>query len=147
MKKKIIATLILVLAIVGIFYIVDRMKYTSFKEVILNTVNKDDVARIVIDRHPDNAKVSIENKVIVKKILDDFERMELKKENVSMRIGDYAIRIYSNNKDGFGLEFFKDNAYVRINNGMKTDIYKIVNSIDPVKIIEDKNLDWYFPDK
>lgn len=79
--------------------------------------------------------------------MDDFERMELKKKDASMRIGDYAIRIYSNNKDDFGLEIFKDNAYVRINNGMKTDIYKIVNGIDPVKIIEDKNLDWYFPDK
>lgn len=33
----------------------------------MTKINKDDVTRIVIDRHSDNAKTSIENKVMVKK--------------------------------------------------------------------------------
>ncbi|MDF9414310.1 hypothetical protein E1B06_22060 [Brevibacillus laterosporus] len=146
MKKKIIATLILVLAIVGIFYIMDRMKYTSFKEVILNTVNKDDVITIDIERHSDNAKISIEDKGVVDKLLKEFSSMELKKTNDSMpKIGDYAVRIFINGTGTRGMQFIKGSNYIWIHNDKKAEVYNIINETDPLKIIEGENFDWKYP--
>ncbi|MBM7109701.1 hypothetical protein SAM19_03104 [Brevibacillus laterosporus] len=139
-------TLVFVLAIVGIFYIVDRMKYTSFKEVILNTVNKDDVITINIERYIDNAKISIKDKFVVDKLLKEFSSMELKKANDSMpKIGDYAVRIYVNGTGSRGMQFIKDSNYIWIHNDKKGEVYNIINEIDPLRIIEGQNLDWKYP--
>ncbi len=124
----------------------DRMKYTSFKEVILNTVNKDDVVTIDIERHSDNAKISIEDQAIVEKLLKEFSSMELKKTNDSMpKIGDYAVRIFVNGTGTRGMQFIKDSNYIWIHNDKKGEVYNIVNEISPLKIIEGENFDWKYP--
>ncbi|MGG0796424.1 hypothetical protein ABE137_20830 [Brevibacillus laterosporus] len=85
------------------------MKFTSFKEVILDKIKQDDLITIDIERYPDKAKVSIEDKIVVEKIWKALSAIELKQEGSRMRIGDYAVRILVNNTGSRGMQLIKGN--------------------------------------
>ncbi|MCZ0831223.1 hypothetical protein O0535_10675 [Brevibacillus halotolerans] len=97
----------------------DRMKFTSFKEVILDKIKQDDLITIDIERYPDKAKVSIEDKIVVEKIWKALSAIELKQEGSRIRIGDYAVRILVNNTGSRGMQLIKGNQYIWIHDEKK----------------------------
>lgn len=84
----------------GTHFILNKINSSSLLELVPEEeINKID--RIVIDRHADNAYISITDKRIINKILDDFYKMELKKVNNPITGTEtYAIRPYP--KETFG---------------------------------------------
>lgn len=148
MKKVFIFSVLLVIAIVGIFYVAEQMKYTTFQKVVLDEISVDDVYKIVITRYSDNARISISDKVIIEKVFDDFSGMELKKDNANHPSGDYAIRIYANHTSELGMQLYKDENIIWITKGQKgSNFYKVVNDIDYLDVIENEKLNWNITEK
>ncbi|USG67854.1 hypothetical protein NDK47_11480 [Brevibacillus ruminantium] len=139
MKRKITVIIVFIIAVSGIFFAIDRMKYTSFEEIILSKIGKDDAVTIHIERYSDNKRLSIKDAALVEKILTDFSRMELKKSNHTKQSGSYAIRIYSNKSSMFGVEILQNKNFIWITLDNESNVYQIVNDFDPLKIIENVN--------
>lgn len=144
MKKKIAFLLIILVAIAGCLYAVNRMNYTSLNEKALNQITKNDDVRIDIKRYSDDAKVSLTDKDKVEKLLKSLSSVELKKENMTWPSGDYAIRVYVNGVNKLGMEMLTNKNYVWINE-QKGGVYKVSNQVDLFKIIEEQHLDWTIP--
>ncbi|TKI59050.1 hypothetical protein E8L90_28675 [Brevibacillus antibioticus] len=138
-KKRIILTVVLIIVIAGLFYAFDRMKYTSLNEKALNQITKNDEVRIDIRRESDSARVSVTNKEMVDKILNELSVVELKKENFTEIDGDYRVRIYVNGVEKLSMAVFVDKNYVMIS---KEGDYKIVNQNNFKKMFEDPSLKW-----
>ncbi|QHZ58385.1 hypothetical protein QNK09_04240 [Brevibacillus agri] len=138
-KKRIIWTVVLIIVIAGPFYANEWMKYTSLNEKALNQITKNDEVRIDIRRESDSARVSITDKEMVDKILNELSVVELKKESFTEIDGDYRVRIYVNGVNKLSMAVFVDKNYVIISN---EGDYKIVNQNNFKKVFEYPNLKW-----
>ncbi|MFD1780809.1 hypothetical protein ACFSFW_19330 [Fredinandcohnia salidurans] len=140
-KKFIVSGIIFLVVIVGIFYITDRMKYTTFQEVILDEINQDEIKNIDISRKSGNeASVSLSDKDLVAEILKDFSDVKLKKVNENV-VPNYTMFIYV---DGYryAVGINKTENLIDIVDGKKAGIYKIVSDTDYLETIENLDLDW-----
>lgn len=143
LNKKLIITVSLVVVIAVTFFVLDRMKYTTFQEQLLNEISVKDISSIVIDRNSDDAQVKLSDKEFIKEIFEGFSDMELKKVTNPLPIGDYTIRIYTSRSSELGMEFFKDENVIWITKGQKgSDYYKILNDRNYLEAFENENINW-----
>jgi hypothetical protein len=140
LRKKIIWSLVLVIVIVGIFYLIDKGKYTTVQKEISAGLGEMDAVEMSIERYSDEAKISIKDKETAAKIIAGLSGTKLKKVSDFSSESEYAIRIYSNHTGNLGLEVTKDKKYMAIFKDSGHIKYKIVNDDHHLETID--NLDW-----
>lgn len=152
-RSTLIASVIIV--IFGTLFIVDQMQYTTFQKLVSDQLNEESIVEsisITINDVSESgglpvrvARVKIEDEEIIKRILQDFSDMELKKDVDARYTGrDYSVRILTTNevKENFletsSISLDLDDYYV--------NEYEIVNETDHLKtielLVESDEIDW-----
>lgn len=152
-RSTLIASVIIV--IFGTLFIVDQMQYTTFQKLVSDQLNEESIVEsisITINDVSESgglpvrvARVKIEDEEIIKRILQDFSDMELKKDVDARYTGrDYSVRILTTNevKENFletsSISLELDDYYV--------NEYEIVNETDHLKtielLVESDEIDW-----
>lgn len=152
-RSTLIASVIIV--IFGTLFIVDQMQYTTFQKLVSDQLNEESIVEsisITINDVSESgglpvrvARVKIEDEEIIKRILQDFSDMELKRDVDARYTGrDYSVRILTTNevKENFletsSISLDLDDYYV--------NEYEIVNETDHLKtielLVESDEIDW-----
>ena len=152
-RSTLIASVIIV--IFGTLFIVDQMQYTTFQKLVSDQLNEESIVEsisITINDVSESgglpvrvARVKIEDEEIIKRILQDFSDMELKKDVDARYTGrDYSVRILTTNevKENFletsSISLELDDYYV--------NEYEIVNKTVHLKtiesLVENDEIDW-----
>ncbi|WP_188456902.1 DUF4181 domain-containing protein [Virgibacillus oceani] len=152
-SKQFIIPVILIavgmLCIYGVFFINEKMKYTTFQDVVSDQLNEESTVRsITIDINDFSgtlpkreASATIRDQDLINRILADFSDVELKKETGFRDYWDYTLRIITTNQveeDHFSTESLYvhvDGDYISISEG-NADVYKIVTQSNHLKTIE-----------
>ncbi|WP_404359703.1 DUF5301 domain-containing protein (plasmid) [Cytobacillus firmus] len=110
MKKTIIFSLVLVLGIFGFIYFY-TLKSSSFEEIVL--FNVEETTSIEIKKNSEEIILTDKNEI--EKIMDDFSKIELRKNEQSDKgfNESYWISLFENNKQTYGLTFY-DNNFINI---------------------------------
>ena len=110
MKKTIIFSLVLVLGIFGFIYFY-TLKSSSFEEIVL--FNVEETTSIEIKKNSEEIILTDKNEI--EKIMDDFSKIELRKDEQSDKDFNesYWISLFENNKQTYGLTFY-DNNFINI---------------------------------
>lgn len=110
LKKTIIFSLVLVLGIFGFIYFY-TLKSSSFEEIVL--FNVEETTSIEIKKNSEEIILTDKNEI--EKIMDDFSKIELRKNEQSDKgfNESYWISLFENNKQTYGLTFY-DNNFINI---------------------------------
>ncbi|EWG08608.1 DUF5301 domain-containing protein [Cytobacillus firmus] len=110
MKKTIIFSLVLVLGIFGFIYFY-TLKSSSLEEIVL--FNVEEITSIEIKKNSEEIILTDKNEI--EKIMDDFSKIELRKNEQSDKgfNESYWISLFENNKQTYGLTFY-DNNFINI---------------------------------
>lgn len=157
LKKRVI---LVTITIIGILLFRELFIYKTFQEVVSDQLNKDTTIRsmtITLYHFPEGyqerkAKITIEEKEVIDRILGDFSDMELKRnDDYKLKRGDYSISITTINKvaeDHYSAEILYlefDEDFITISDGYN-QYYKIVSETDHLKtiksLIRNKEVEW-----
>ncbi|WP_453996292.1 hypothetical protein [Bacillus nitroreducens] len=143
-KKTIYGVIILsIIVITGTFFVIDRLKYTTIQDEILNEVKIDEINSITIERYADAATIKVTDKDMIKRIFEDFSNVELKRKNRLSTLGDYSIRVYTNKSSDLGMVFHKDENVLWITKGTKgSNFYKILDNRNFLEVFENEHIKW-----
>ncbi len=150
MKKRgkyFIAFLVIVaIAVLGMMYLSSRN--TTFKEVVLNKLNLNEISSIEVIRsdRTNDKEITVTDTTQIKKILNAFSQMKLKESSISNInfITSYWITLESNGNRDFGITLY-DKKYIVIyeynaaSQKNQSKSYIITNDFDPLAIAELNN--------
>ncbi|MFE4525848.1 DUF5301 domain-containing protein [Cytobacillus firmus] len=125
MKKTIIFSLVLVLGIFGFIYFY-TLKSSSFEEIVI--FNVEEITSIEIKKN--SKEIILTDKNEIEKIMDDFSKIELRKDEQSDKDFNesYWISLFENNKQTYGLTFY-DNNFINIYSfeSRESSQFKVIN--------------------
>jgi hypothetical protein len=142
-KKRIIIMFVIAILTIGSILFIEQTKYTTLMELYTNQINENSAIKsvtiTVFDKQkkiPDfNSSVTIEDEIVINRIIDDLASVKLKKDKDTPTLhGEYHINIAVSNEieeDHFSLTsvgFDISSKYV--NN------YAIISDTDHLKTIE-----------
>ncbi|MBN8203903.1 DUF5301 domain-containing protein [Bacillus sp. NTK034] len=125
MKKTIIFSLVIVLGIFGFIYFY-TLKSSSFEEIVI--FNVEEITSIEIKKN--SKEIILTDKNEIEKIMDDFSKIELRKDEQSDKDFNesYWISLFENNKQTYGLTFY-DNNFINIYSfeSRESSQFKVIN--------------------
>ncbi|WP_078379975.1 hypothetical protein [Sutcliffiella halmapala] len=155
-KKRILVSIVIIVVAIGAVYVYDRAKYITFPELVETQLNSESTVRDITITINDNdlsgdglpvrkAHVTIEDEEIIKRILDDFSDLELKKNvNAQGTFKEYQLRllIINPSKEN-GL--VTDSLYLYVDEHYVND-FAIVGETDHLKtikyLVESDEVEW-----
>ncbi|MCL7748439.1 hypothetical protein [Halalkalibacter alkaliphilus] len=155
-KKKISFKVATVIVTIGVLFIIEFMKYTTFEKVYIHQLNEESIVENITielveftdDHFPERyAHVTIRDEKIIDEIIEDLTSMRLKKDTGEYNFPrDYFIRILTTNmtKDNY---LITDSFSFTLDDQHMND-FEIVNDTNHLKtieeLVEDKDVDWIF---
>jgi hypothetical protein len=142
----------MVFLIIGSALAINQTKYTNLIKVYSNQLNESSVVESISitvqepsEYVPKNVRsVTIQNKEVIEKILEEFSRIELKEENIQHLYRSYYIVIVVTNqieKDHFSTTSIHLNIDKNYMNNYK--INSKTNHLKTIKsLVEDASVDW-----
>ncbi|XIH35569.1 hypothetical protein C1N70_24865 (plasmid) [Cytobacillus firmus] len=125
LKKTIIFSLVIVLGIFGFIYFY-TLKSSSFEEIVI--FNVEEITSIEIKKN--SKEIILTDKNEIEKIMDDFSKIELRKDEQSDKDFNesYWISLFENNKQTYGLTFY-DNNFINIYSfeSRESSQFKVIN--------------------
>ncbi|WP_100333038.1 hypothetical protein [Bacillus alkalisoli] len=139
MKKLFVIGAFLLVVGVGLYLVKGQMSIVTSQKAIFSVVSVDNMREMVINRYEDNALVTVRDKAVIDRIVNDLSGMELKRENGTPPVGDYAVRIYSDSGEQLGMELHKSGEYLWLNSSKHGgQLYKVVKGTDFLGTIEEE---------
>ncbi|WP_100009825.1 hypothetical protein [Lentibacillus sediminis] len=139
MNKRIIWIAVLVIFIVGITYLINEQKYTTFDELYSDQLNEDSIVRSVTIRiggiTENYAHTTIEDEEVIDQIVESLRGLELKENrNAPFMEEDYTVRITTTNEIEEGL--LRTESFDLRLDGDYLNQYQVVGETDHLSIIE-----------
>ncbi|WP_136607779.1 hypothetical protein [Paenibacillus dokdonensis] len=131
---------VIIIVIVGLVIYNFYSKNTTFKDVVLDKINTDQISSLEILKSSNDEKKTITDKSEINKIINSLSVIKLSEGSYSIDSTEsYYITIKTNNLRRFGMTLY-DKNYLRIfdydpkipKNSIKS--YKISNEFDPATI-------------
>ena len=123
----------------GVFFVKEQMSIVTSQKAMFSVVSVDNMSEMVINRYEDNALVTVRDKAVMDRIVNDLSGMELKRENGTPPVGDYAVRIYTESGEQLGMELHKSGEYLWLNSSKHGgQLYKVVKGKEFLETIEEE---------
>ena len=136
MKKGNTFLIALLVVGVGLFFTIDKMKYTTYGEVISEMIGNEEVINITIVDWENHREFNTENKEFINKLLLEPSSMEMKKSNDSIDV-DYTINIETNQGKNYDMGLGKSNVTIS-----HSGRFKFINNNELYQIIQNEDWDW-----
>lgn len=104
----------LIIILVAVVFVYNAQKTTSFKEVVTDKINVNEVSTIYITQRSSGVEVTqdeikIEDREEINKIIAEFDKLDLKNANdgkIKFDPYTYNIQIYVNKEARFGIDIY-----------------------------------------
>lgn len=104
----------LIIILVAAMFVYNSQKKTSFKKVVTDKINVNEVSTIYITQRSSGVEVTqdeikIEDREEINKIMTEFDKLDLKNANdgkIKFDPYTYTIRIYVNKEARFGIDIY-----------------------------------------